>query len=29
MVTGVYVVQMDEDKNPNFVYPPLYPSEDE
>jgi hypothetical protein len=20
------VVQMDEDKNPNFVYPPLYPS---
>jgi len=28
MVTGVYVVQMDEDKNPNFVYPPLYPSDD-
>ena len=26
MVSGVYVVQMDEDKNPNFVYPPLYPS---
>jgi hypothetical protein len=24
MVSGVYVVQMDEDKNPNFVYPPLY-----
>lgn len=24
MVTGVYVVQMDEDKNPNFNYPPLY-----
>jgi hypothetical protein len=20
------VVQMDEDKNPDFVYPPLYPS---
>jgi hypothetical protein len=28
MVTGVYVVQMDEDKNPNFVYPPLYSSDD-
>ena len=28
MVTGVYVVQMEEDKNPNFVYPPLYPSDD-
>jgi hypothetical protein len=29
MVSGVYVVQMDEDKNPNFVYPPLYPSTEE
>ena len=26
MVTGVYVVQMDEDRNPNFVYPALYPT---
>ena len=25
-VSGVYVVQMDKDKNPDFVYPPLYPS---
>ena len=24
MVTGVYVVQMDEDVNENFLYPPLY-----
>ena len=28
MVTGVYVVQMDEDKDPNFVYPPLYASDE-
>jgi len=24
MVSGVYVVQMDEDINPNFMYPSLY-----
>ena len=24
MVSGVYVVQMDEDINPNFAYPSLY-----
>jgi hypothetical protein len=28
MVSGVYVVQMEEDKNPNFVYPALYPTDD-
>ena len=29
MVTGVYVVQMDEDKDPDFVYPPLYATDED
>ena len=28
MVTGVYVVQMDEDYDENFPYPPLYATDD-
>ena len=29
MVSGVYVVQMDEDRNAEFVYPPLYTNDEE
>ena len=29
MVSGVYVVQMDEDINQNYLYPPLYANVEE